>query len=79
MSLKINLLIRNPSVLNSVICVGSRLCQMCALGGFNDKEHRYFWRVPYRVRIVFSGLIRVSLYNQDAILGFEGFLVFEIF
>ena len=48
------------------------------MGGFNDKEHRYFLRVPYRVRNVFSGLIRVGLYNPDAILGFEGFLVFEI-
>ena len=26
----------------------------------------------------FSGPIRVGLYNPDAILGFEGFLVFEI-
>ena len=48
------------------------------MGGLNDREHRYFGRVPYRVRNVFSGLIRVGLYNPDAILGFEGFLVFEI-
>ena len=48
------------------------------MGGFNDKEHRYLGRVPYRVRNVFSGPIRVGLYNPDAILGFEGFLVFEI-
>ena len=48
------------------------------MGGFNDKEHRYFWRVRYRVRNVFSGLIRVGLYNPETILGFEGFLVFEI-
>ena len=29
-------------------------------------------------KIFFSGPIRVGLYNPDAILGFEGFLVFEI-
>ena len=28
------------------------------LGGFNDKEHRYFWRVPDRVGNVFLDIIR---------------------
>ena len=48
------------------------------MGGLNDREHRYFGRVPDRVENFFSGPIRVGLYNPDAILGFEGFLVFEI-
>ena len=37
-----------------------------------------FWRVPDRVKNVFFEVIRVGLYNPDAISGFEGFLVFEI-
>ena len=49
------------------------------MGGFNDKEHRYSGKVPDRAKNVFSGLIRVTLYKPDAILGFEVFLVFEIF
>ena len=44
------------------------------MGGFNDKEHRYFSEVPDRVKNVFSGPIRVDLYNKDEILGSEGFL-----
>ena len=48
------------------------------LGGLNDREHRYFGRVPDRVENVFSRPIRVGLDNPDAILGSEGFLVFEI-
>ena len=48
------------------------------LGGLNDKEHRYFGKVPNRAKNIFSRAIRVGLYNPDAILGFEGFLVFEI-
>ena len=51
---------------------------MIIMGGFHDKEHRYFAVVPDRVKNVFSGPIRVGLYNTDEILGFEGFLVFEI-
>ena len=49
------------------------------MGGFNEKEHRNFGKVPDRAKNVFSGLIRVTLYKPDAILGFEVFLVFEIF
>ena len=48
------------------------------MGGFHDKEHRYFLVVPDRVKNVFSGPIRVGLYNTDEILGFVGFSVFEI-
>ena len=49
------------------------------MGGFNDKEHRYYSVVPDRVKNVFSGPIMYHLYKLDAILGFEAFLVFEIF
>ena len=52
--------------------------QKYAMGGLNDREHRYFGRVPDRVENVFSRPIRVGLDNPDAILGSEGFLVFEI-
>ena len=48
------------------------------MGGLNDREHRYFGRVSDRVANVFSRPIRVGLDNPDAILGSEGFLVFEI-
>ena len=47
-------------------------------GGFNDKEHQYLGRVPGRVKNVFTGSTRVGLYNPKPMLGFEGFLVFEI-
>ena len=50
-----------------------------ALGGFNDKEHRYFSVVPDRAENVFSGLIRVGLYELDEISTVKEFLVFEIF
>ena len=49
-----------------------------ALGGFNDKEHRYFSVVPDRAENVFSGLIRVGLYELDEISTVKEFLVFEI-
>ena len=48
------------------------------LGGFNDKEHRYFSVVPDRPENVFSGLIRVGLYELDEISTVKEFLVFEI-
>ena len=48
------------------------------LGGFNEKEHRYFWWVPDRAKNVFFELVRVGFYNPDAISGFDEFLVFEI-
>ena len=46
--------------------------------GFNDKEHRYFSRVPNRVKNVFFELVRMGFYNPDAISGVEEFLVFEL-
>ena len=52
---------------------------ICLLGGFNDKEHRYFSVVPDRAENVFSGLIRVGLYELDEISTVKEFLVFEIF
>ena len=55
----------------------SRMCPK--LGGFNDKEHRYFSVVPDRAENVFSGLIRVGLYELDEISTVKEFLVFEIF
>ena len=48
------------------------------MGGFNDKEHRYFGRVLDWVKNVFFGSISMGLYNPDAILAFEGFLFLEI-
>ena len=48
------------------------------LGGFNDKEHRYFSVVPDLAENVFSGLIRVGLYELDEISTVQEFLVFEI-
>ena len=48
------------------------------MGGFNDKEHRYFSVVPDRAENVFSGLIRVGLYELDEISTVKEFLVFEI-
>ena len=52
--------------------------QILTLGGFNDKEHRHFPLLPDRVKNLFSEPIRMGLYNTDTILGFEGFLGFEI-
>ena len=48
------------------------------MGGFNDKEDRYFLRVPDRANNVFFELVRMGFYNPHAISGFEEFLVFEI-
>ena len=52
---------------------------MNELGGFNDKEHPYFSVVPNRAENVFSGLIRVGLFELDEISTVKEFLVFEIF
>ena len=48
------------------------------MGGFNDKEHRYFSVVPDRSGNVFSWLIRMGLYELDEISTVKEFLVFEI-
>ena len=59
--------------------LGSDYKLLPVLGGFNDKEHRYFSVVPDRAENVFSGLIRVGLYELDEISTVKEFLVFEIF
>ena len=58
--------------------IGSKYKNLDRLGGFNDKEHRYFSVVPDRAENVFSGLIRVGLYELDEISTVKEFLVFEI-
>ena len=56
----------------------TKILQVWPMGGFNDKEHRYFAVVPDRAENVFSGLIRVGLYELDEISTVKEFLVFEI-